>query len=123
MKSRFARLSISAWRDFSGDPKAIANDPMEAAWLGFNLWAAAVEKAQSFEPARVREALCGLAIDAPSGFRVHMDRDNHHLHKPAVIGRIDRHGIIQPVWISGDVLPPEPWSPWLKSQPRSKDAA
>lgn len=123
MDSVANRDFISAWRDFSGDPKAVANDPMEATWIGFHLWAAAVEKAGSFDPNKVREALSGLAIDAPSGFCVHMDRENHHLHKPAAIGRIDRHGIIQPVWISGDVLPPEPWSPWLRAAPRGKDAA
>lgn len=123
MDSRPNRDFISAWRDFSGDPKAVANDPMEATWLGFNLWATAVEKAGAFDPNKVREALSGLTIDAPSGFRVHMDRENQHLHKPAAIGRIDKHGTIQPVWISGDVLPPEPWSPWLQSQPRPTVAA
>ena len=123
MDSAANRSFISAWRDFSGDPKAIANDPMEATWLGFNLWAAAVEKAGSLDADRIREALSGLALDAPSGFRVHMDRENHHLHKPAVIGRIDRYGIIQPVWMSESVLPPEPWSPWLKGEPRGKNAA
>lgn len=122
LDSRANRDFISAWRDFSGDPKAIANDPMEATWLGFNLWAAAVEKAGSLDVNKVREAMSGLTMDAPSGFRVHMDRDNHHLHKPATIGRIDKHGTIHPVWTSGDVLPPEPWSPWLRTA-ASKTAA
>jgi urea transport system substrate-binding protein len=123
MDSTTNRDFISAWRDFVGDPKAIANDPMEATWLGFNFWAAAVEKAGTLDPNKVREALSGLTLDAPSGFRVQMDAKNQHLHKPAAVGRIDRHGIVQPVWISGDVLPPEPWSPWLKTEPRGKDAA
>jgi urea transport system substrate-binding protein len=123
MDSRSNRDFISAWRDFSGEPKAVANDPMEATWIGFNLWAAAVEKAGTFDPNRVREALAGLTIDAPSGFRVHMDVKNQHLHKPAVLGRIDKHGSIQPVWISGDVLPPEPWSPWLKEKISGDSAA
>jgi urea transport system substrate-binding protein len=123
MDSVANRSFISAWRDFSGDPKAIANDPMEATWLGFNLWATAVEKAGTLDADSIREALSGLTLDAPSGFRVHMDRENHHLHKPAVIGRIDRYGIIHPVWTSETVLPPEPWSPWLKGEPRGKSAA
>ncbi|MCW5676197.1 MAG: transporter substrate-binding protein [Xanthobacteraceae bacterium] len=122
MDSRNNRDFISAWRDFSRDPKAVANDPMEATWIGFNLWATAVEKAGTIDANKVREALNGLTLDAPSGFRVLMDRENHHLHKPAVIGRIDKHGMIQPVWISGDVLPPEPWSPWLRGA-SAKDAA
>lgn len=119
MDSTANRDFIAAWRDFSGDPRAIANDPMEATWLGFHLWAAAVEKAGTLDVNRVREALSGLMLDAPSGFRVQMDQENHHLHKPAVIGRIDRHGGIQPVWISSGVLAPEPWSPWLRKKDKS----
>lgn len=119
MDSTTNRDFIAAWRDFSGDPRAIANDPMEATWLGFHLWAAAVEKAGTLDVNRVRQTLSGLTLDAPSGFQVQMDRESHHLHKPAVIGRIDRHGTIQPVWISSGVLPPEPWSPWLRKQDRS----
>ena len=123
MDSTRNRDFISAWRDFSGDPKAVANDPMEATWLGFHLWAAAVEKAGTLDVNRVREALSGLTIDAPSGFRVHVDAQNHHLHKPATIGRIDRHGIIQPVWVSKDVLAPQPWSQWLAAARDGKNAA
>ncbi len=123
MDARANRDFISAWRDFSSDPKAVANDPMEATWLGFQLWATAVEQAGTLDPNTIRDTLAGLAIDAPSGFQVQMDRENHHLHKPAAIGRIDRHGTIQPVWISDGVLPPEPWSPWLRATPRGQDAA
>lgn len=123
MDSVMNRDFISGWRDFIKEPKAVANDPMEATWIGFHLWAAAVEAAASTDTNKVRDALAGLSLDAPSGFRVHMDRENHHLHKPAAIGRIDRTGAIQPVWVSADVIAPEPWSPWLQSLTRGTAAA
>jgi urea transport system substrate-binding protein len=50
-----------------------------------------------------------------------MDLSNHHLHKPAVIGRITADARIVPIWISQGLIAPEPWSPWLdrcESEPR-----
>ena len=47
----------------------------------------------------VRRALGGLRITAPSGFEVVMDLSNHHLHKPAVIGRITADARIVPIWM------------------------
>ena len=48
----------------------------------------------------VCRALGGLRIMAPSGFEVVMDLSNHHLHKPAVIGRIAADARIVPIWMS-----------------------
>ena len=62
----------------------------------------------------VRRALGGLRITAPSGFEVVMDLSNHHLHKPAVIGRITADARIVPIWMSAGLIAPEPWSPWLE---------
>jgi urea transport system substrate-binding protein len=89
------------------------NDPMEATLIGFRLWAQAVAKAGTTDIGRVRDALAGMSFAAPSGFTVRMDETNHHLHKPAFIGRISARGDIFPVWNSGGLVPPEPWSRWL----------
>jgi urea transport system substrate-binding protein len=104
---------IAEWREFTGDPHAVTNDPMEASWIGFSLWAQAVAAAGTTEPRAVRAALAGRGIRAPSGFDVVLDRENQHLHKPAVIGRFDAANVIQPVWVSDDLIAPEPWSRWL----------
>ncbi len=96
---------------------------MEATWIGFKLWAAAVEQAGSVDTGAVRAALAGLSLDAPSGFRVRVDRENHHLHKPAMVGRIAKDGGITPVWVSDTVLSPEPWSKWLQGRAALGDAA
>jgi urea transport system substrate-binding protein len=104
---------IAAWRHFTGRPDAVTNDPMEATWIGFQLWAAAVEKAGSTEIDKVRRALAGRRINAPSGFEVKLDGQSHHLYKPAMIGRISKDGRIVPVSVTDGLVPPQPFSPWL----------
>ena len=111
------RAFIADWRRFTGQPKAMTNDSMEATWIGFHLWAEAVEAAGSTEIEKVRAALGGRQIDAPCGFRVKMDGRTHHLFKPAMIGRISKDGLILPVWATEGLVPPEPWSPWLAAAP------
>jgi urea transport system substrate-binding protein len=106
---------IQEWRDFTGDPAAMINDPMEASWIGFQLWAQAVAAAGTTDTAKVRRALAGRSIRAPSGFDVLFDAKTQHLHKPAVIGQFDSQNVIQPVWVSEGLIAPEPWSRWLQS--------
>jgi urea transport system substrate-binding protein len=80
------RAFIADWRRFTGQPEAVTNDPMEATWIGFNLWCAAVAAAGSTEIDQVRAALSGRQIAAPSGFTAKMDGRSHHLYKPVMIG-------------------------------------
>jgi urea transport system substrate-binding protein len=104
---------VSDWRTFTGNPAAMPNDPMEATLIGFSLWAQAVATAGTTDIDAVRAALDGMLFPAPSGFTVRMDNRNHHLHKPAFIGRINARSEILPVWDSQGLVPPEPWSQWL----------
>jgi urea transport system substrate-binding protein len=117
------RALIQEWRAFTGDPAAMTNDPMEASWIGFQLWAQAVAAARTTDTAAVRRALAGRSIRAPSGFDVRFDAKTQHLHKPAVIGQFDSHNIIQPVWVSEGLIAPEPWSRWLQSSADAQLAA
>jgi len=107
------RAFIAEWRDFTGRPDAITNDPMEATWIGFHLWTAAVEAAGTTDIEKVRDALGGRRITAPSGFAVQMDATTHHLSKPVMIGRITADSRILPVSVSEGLVLPQPWSPWL----------
>ncbi|HKA77015.1 MAG TPA: transporter substrate-binding protein [Pseudolabrys sp.] len=104
---------IDEWRQFTGDPAAMTNDAMEASWIGFQLWTQAVSDAGTTDPQAVRLALAGRSVRAPSGFDVRVDAETQHLHKPGVIGRFDDHNVLWPVWISKDLIAPEPWSRWL----------
>ncbi len=107
------RAFIAEWRRFTGDDRALTNDPMEATFIGFNLWVQAVTAAGTTETQAVRRALAGRSIRAPSGFDVRLDVDNQHLHKPSVIGRMDAKNVIWPVRVSDGLIAPEPWSGWL----------
>ena len=111
---------IEEWRQFTGDPAAITNDPMEASWIGFRLWTEAVAASGTTDVDAVRKALAGRSVRAPCGFDVRVDAENQHLHKPAVIGRMDKHNFIWPVWTSPALIAPEPWSQWL---PKNAKAA
>ena len=51
--------------------------------------------------------------------RVKMDGKTHHLYKPVMIGRIAKDGRILPVSVTEGLVPPEPWSPWLR-RPRRR---
>jgi urea transport system substrate-binding protein len=104
---------IDEWRQFTGDANAITNDPMEASWVAFQLWAQSVVAAGTTEVDAVRRALAGRSIRAPSGFDVRLDPVNQHLHLPAIIGRMDEKNFIWPVWMSKTLIAPEPWSKYL----------
>src|SRR6056297_1252403 len=55
---------IKKWRAFTKNPKRVTNDPMEAHYIGFNMWAKAVTKAGTTDPDKVIDALIG--IEAPN---------------------------------------------------------
>src|SRR6188768_3759470 len=51
---------ISKWHAFIKNPKRTTNDPMEAHYIGFNLWVKAVEKAKTTDVNKVLDAMIGL---------------------------------------------------------------
>lgn len=108
------RAFIDEWRAYAGDTAAMPNDAMEATLIGFRMWVAAVQRAGTTAPVAIRAAMAGMSFAAPSGFTVRMDEETQHLHKPAFVGRFTAAGSIVPVWSSAGLVPPEPWSPWLK---------
>ena len=68
----------------------VTNDPMEATYVGLHMWAQAVEKAGTTDVDKVRAAMAGQTFKAPDGFTLTMDKTNHHLHKPVMIGEVER---------------------------------
>src|SRR5690554_812272 len=93
--------------------KFVTNDPMEATYVGINMWKQAVEKAGSTEVDKVREAMAGQTFDAPSGYQLQMDANNHHLHKPVMIGQIRGDGQFDVVYKTPKTIAAEPWSPYI----------
>ena len=50
---------IKEWQAYTKNPKRTTNDPMEATYIGFNMWVKAVEKAKSIDADKVIDALPG----------------------------------------------------------------
>ncbi|MDP3203043.1 MAG: urea ABC transporter substrate-binding protein, partial [Hydrogenophaga sp.] len=78
--------------------RPLTNDPMEATYIGINMWAQAVTKAKSTDTDKVIAAMAGQTFKAPGGFTSTMDKENHHLHKPVFIGEIKADGQFNVVW-------------------------
>lgn len=100
---------------------AVTNDPMEATWVGMHMWAQAVEKAKSTDVDKVRAAMAGQSYPAPSGFTLTMDKTNHHLHKPVMIGEIEADGQFNVVWQTDAPIRAQPWSPFIAGNEKKPD--
>src|SRR3984957_16995580 len=108
---------IKEWHDFTKNPKRTTNDPMEAHYIGFNMWVKAVEKVKSTDPDKVIEALPGTqAPNLTGGMSTLLP--NHHITKPVYIGEIRGDGQFDVVWKTKELIPGAAWSPYL---PGSKD--
>ena len=93
--------------------KPLTNDPMEATYIGFNMWAQAVKKAGSTDTDKVITAMAGQTFPAPSGITSMMDPKNHHLHKSVFIGEIKADGQFNVVWKTPGPVKAQPWSPFI----------
>jgi urea transport system substrate-binding protein len=84
------------------------SDPMEAAYVSVYLWKAMVEKAGSFDVAKVKAASDGVTFEAPEG-KVTIDGATQHIYKTARIGKVGGDGLITEVWNSGSPVKPDPY--------------
>jgi urea transport system substrate-binding protein len=95
---------IEAWKAKMGEER-VTNDPMEAHYIGFNMWVNAVEAAGSAEVDAVRTAMYGQEFPNLTGGTAVM-LPNHHLAKPVLIGEITEDGqfdiISQTTEVAGD---------------------
>jgi urea transport system substrate-binding protein len=104
---------IAKWRAYTKNPKRVTNDPMESAYILFNMWVQAVQQAGTADVDAVRQAMIGQKVKSPSGFEVVMG-PNHHMAKPVMIGEIQADGQFAIVYQS-KALPPQAWSPYVEA--------
>ena len=115
------------WADYakakglSSASKPLTNDPMEASYIGINMWKQAVEKAGTTDVDAVIKAMAGQKFNAPSGFVAEMDPKNHHLHKPVFIGEVRADGQFNVVWKTSGPIKAQPWSPFIPGNDKKKD--
>ncbi len=103
---------IAAWKKFIKDKKRVTNDPMEAHFIGFNMWVKAVEKAGTTNPKAVQKALIGISVPNLSGGYSAM-MPNHHITKPVLIGEIQKDGQFDIVWETSGLVAGDAWSDYL----------
>ncbi|MDX1803743.1 MAG: urea ABC transporter substrate-binding protein [Alcanivorax sp.] len=108
---------IDQWHKYTGDDSRVTNDPMEATYIGFNMWVKAVKKAHSTDTDKVAKAMIGIKTPNLTGGMAVMNK-NHHLSKPVLIGEIQDDGQFSVVWQTDGLVKGDAWSDYL---PGSKD--
>ncbi len=108
---------VEQWKAFIGDDKRVTNDPMEAHYIGFNMWVEAVKKAGTTDPDAVGDAIIGVTVPNLSGGYSAM-MPNHHITKPVLIGEVQADGQFETVWETSGLVVGDAWSDYLEG---SKD--
>jgi urea transport system substrate-binding protein len=108
---------IAKWQKFIKNDKRVTNDPMEAHYIGFQMWVKAVTKAGSTSTDAVLENIIGVTVPNLTGGSSAM-MPNHHITKPVLIGEIQDDGQFETVWRTPGLVAGDAWSDFL---PGSKD--
>jgi urea transport system substrate-binding protein len=102
---------IAAWHAFIGDTARVTNDPMEAHYIGFNMWVNAVTEAGTTDVDAVREKMWGQKFPNLTGGIAEM-LPNHHLTKPVLIGEIRADGQFD-IISQTEPVPGDAWTDFL----------
>ncbi|MCP5144458.1 MAG: urea ABC transporter substrate-binding protein [Gammaproteobacteria bacterium] len=108
---------INGWHKFIKNDKRVTNDPMEATYIGFNMWVKAVAKAGTTDVDKVEQAMIGITAPNLTGGVATMNKA-HHLSKPVLIGEVQADGQFEVVWETDGLVDGDAWSDFL---PGSKD--
>ncbi|MCE8537344.1 urea ABC transporter substrate-binding protein [Ruegeria pomeroyi] len=101
---------VETWKATMGEDR-VTNDPMEAHYIGFNMWVNAATQAGSTEVDAVRAAMYGQEFPNLTGGTAVM-LPNHHLAKPVLIGEIQADGQFD-IISETDVVPGDAWTDYL----------
>src|SRR3954467_5535090 len=103
---------IKAWQAYTKNPKRVTNDPMEAHYIGLNMWLKAVEKAGTTEPDAVIDAMIGGSVpNLSGGFSAMLP--NHHITKRVLIGELQGDGQFNIVSQTPGLVVAQEWSPYV----------
>ena len=102
---------IADWKAFIQDDKRVTNDPMEAHYIGFNMWVNAVTAAGTTAVDAVSDAMIGQKFPNLTGGTAEM-LANHHLTKPVLIGEIRADGQFD-IISQTEPVPGDAWTDFL----------
>jgi urea transport system substrate-binding protein len=103
---------IKKWQTFIKNTERVTNDPMEAHYIGFNMWVKAVTKAGTTQTDAVLASIIGVTVPNLSGGYSAM-MPNHHITKPVLIGEIQADGQFETVWRTPGLVAGDAWSDFL----------
>ncbi|MEW9920465.1 ABC transporter substrate-binding protein [Marimonas sp. MJW-29] len=101
---------LAAWKTRMGEDR-VTNDPMEAHYIGFNMWVNAATGAGTTDVDAVRTAMYGQEFPNLTGGTAVM-LPNHHLSKPVLIGEIQEDGQFDIISQTEEV-PGDAWTDFL----------
>ena len=101
---------VASWKERMGEER-VTNDPMEAHYIGFNMWVNAVTAAGTADVDAVRDAMYGQEFPNLTGGTAVM-LPNHHLAKPVLIGEILEDGQFDIISQTEEV-PGDAWTDFL----------
>ncbi|MCE8438940.1 urea ABC transporter substrate-binding protein [Rhodovulum sulfidophilum] len=104
------RTFVAKWKERMGQDR-VTNDPMEATYIGFNMWVDAVEAAGTTDVDAVSAAMIGQTFPNLTGSTAEM-LPNHHLTKPVLIGEIRADGQFD-IISETDPVPGDAWTDYL----------
>ena len=102
---------IDQWHAFIKNDKRTVNDPMEATYIGFNMWVNAVTAAGTVDVDPVSDAMIGQKFPNLTGTIAEM-LPNHHLTKPVLIGEIRADGQFD-IISQTEPVPGDAWTDFL----------
>ena len=102
---------IAQWHAYTKNDKRTTNDPMEAHYIGFNMWVNAVTAAGTVEVDPVLDALIGQKFPNLTGGTAEL-LPNHHLTKPVLIGEIRADGQFD-IISQTEPVPGDAWTDFL----------
>ncbi len=102
---------IAQWHAYTKNDKRTTNDPMEAHYIGFNMWVNAVTQAGTVEVDPVLDALIGQKFPNLTGGTAEL-LANHHLTKPVLIGEIRADGQFD-IISQTEPVPGDAWTDFL----------
>lgn len=100
------RALVRRFRSRYGEAEVLS-DPTATAHAQVHLWHEVAERAGSLDSAALLDALPGSALSL-GGQRLTVS-ENHHVTRPAMVGRATAEGQFDLVWRSRESIQPRPW--------------
>lgn len=98
---------VAAWQARFGAER-MTSAPMEASYIGMQLWVQAAREAASAEPLLVQRTILRQTLNAPEGM-VAVDAESRHLWKTPRIGKVRPDGQFDIVWDTDKAQQPVPF--------------